>query len=76
MTLQAPRVETPSLQERLELLVLQRLGSRVRDLRVVVGHEGVILEGRAPTYHVKQLAQHAAMEVAEMPILANNIQVC
>jgi hypothetical protein len=61
--------------EHLELLVQRRLGSRVRDLRVVVRHDGVILQGRAATYHAKQLAQHAAMELGELPILANDIEV-
>ena len=70
-------VETvPSAEECLESLVQRRLGSRVRDLRVVVRHDGVILQGRAATYHAKQLAQHAAMELASMPILANDIEVC
>ena len=61
--------------EHLELLVQRRLGSRVRDLRVVVRHDGVILQGRAGTYHAKQLAQHATMELTTLPILANDIEV-
>jgi hypothetical protein len=61
--------------EHLELLVQRRLGSRVRDLRVLVRHDGVILQGRAGTYHAKQLAQHAAMELTSLPILANDIEV-
>jgi hypothetical protein len=59
----------------LESMVSRRLGSRIRDLRIIVRHDGVILQGRAPTYHAKQLAQHAAMEVANLPILANDIEV-
>ena len=62
--------------EHLELLVQRRLGSRVRDLRVLLRQDGVILQGRAGTYHAKQLAQHAAMELIELPILANDIEVC
>jgi hypothetical protein len=61
--------------EHLELLVQRRLGSRVRDLRVVVRQDGVILQGRAGTYHAKQLAQHATMELTDLPILANDIEV-
>jgi hypothetical protein len=67
---------SPFADECLESLVQRRLGSRVRDLRVVVRHEGVILQGRAATYHAKQLAQHAAMELAGVPIIANDIEVC
>jgi hypothetical protein len=62
--------------ERLETLLQRRIGNRVRDLRIVVRPEGIILQGRAPTYHAKQLAQHAAMELATVPILANDIEVC
>ncbi len=61
--------------EHLEMLVQRRLGSRVRELRVIVRPEGVILRGRTATYHAKQLAQHAAMELANKPILANDIEV-
>jgi hypothetical protein len=62
--------------EQLETLVMSRLGGRVRELRVLVRDDGLILQGRAPTYHAKQLAQHAAMEVGRLPILANDIEVC
>ncbi len=61
--------------DQLEALVQSRLGGRVRDLRVVVRDDGLILQGRALTYHAKQLAQHAAMEVGRLPILANDIEV-
>jgi hypothetical protein len=59
----------------LELLVQRRVGSRVRDLRVLVRSNGIILQGRSSTYHAKQLAQHAAMAFTELPILANDIEV-
>ncbi len=62
--------------EQLEELVQRRLRGRVRNLRVVLRDQGLILQGRAPTYHAKQLAQHAAMEVVRLPILANDIEVC
>ena len=64
-----------SEEERLENLLQTRLGSRIRDLRVQVLDSGLILQGRAKTYHAKQLAQHAAMELSEVPILANEIEV-
>jgi hypothetical protein len=62
-------------QERLEGLLQRRLGNRVRNLRVQVLPRGIVLRGRTTTYHAKQLAQHAAMELADRPILANDIQV-
>ncbi len=60
----------------LETLVQRRLGARVRKLRVIVRHDGVILQGLASTYYAKQLAQHAAMDLADLPIVANEIEVC
>jgi hypothetical protein len=59
----------------LETEVRRRLGSRVSNLSIICCDKGVILEGRALTFHAKQLAQHTAMEVADLPILANNILV-
>lgn len=62
--------------ERLEMLVQRRLGSRVRDFRIVLRPDGVILQGRATTYHAKQIAQHAVMEITNLSIVANDIDVC
>lgn len=62
-------------QEHLETLMQRRLGNRIRDLRVVWREDGLVLLGRAATYHAKQLAQHAAMELCSVPILANDIEV-
>jgi hypothetical protein len=73
----ASLIEEPitSQTDHLEGLVQRRMGHRVRDFRLVVRPNGVILQGRAPTYHAKQLAQHAAMELVGLPILANDIEV-
>ena len=70
-------LESPRLteEERLECLMQSRLGNRVRNLRVRVLADGLVLQGRTTTYHAKQLAQHAAMELAPTPILANDIEV-
>jgi hypothetical protein len=65
-----------SQKEQLEALLQRRLGNRVRDLGVLVLPEGIVLQGRTSTYHAKQLAQHAAMELCPLPILANDIDVC
>jgi hypothetical protein len=64
-----------SEEERLESMLVRRLGSRIRDLRVILLPDGLILQGRTATYHAKQIAQHVAMEVADLPILANEIIV-
>jgi hypothetical protein len=61
--------------EQLEALVQRRLSGRIRDLRLIVRPHGIILQGWTVTYHAKQLAQHAAMELTELPVLANDIEV-
>ena len=70
------RVSEEAYADSLEALMLGRLGGRVRELRVFVRDNGVILQGRTYTYHAKQLAQHAAMEISGLPILSNDIEVC
>ncbi|MSQ94658.1 MAG: hypothetical protein EXR98_08880 [Gemmataceae bacterium] len=64
-----------SEEERLETMLTRRLGNRIRDLRVILLADGLILKGRTATYHAKQVAQHVAMEVANLPIVANEIEV-
>jgi hypothetical protein len=60
---------------RLEGQVHCRLSGRLRGFRLQVEGSGLILAGRAPSYHVKQLAQHAVMEATSLAILANEIEV-
>lgn len=67
-------VSTPV--ERLEGLLQRRLGNRIRDLKVLRLPAGIILQGRTTTYYAKQLATHAALELADEPVLANDIEVC
>jgi hypothetical protein len=71
---------TPALNafhetERLEGLVSRRLGNRIHDMQIVLREAGLVLRGWAETYYAKQEAQHAAMELAGVPILANEIEV-
>jgi len=63
--------------DQLEALIQRRLLGRawVRGFRVQIHKQGLVLQGRAPTYYAKQLAQHAAMEVGGLLILANEIEV-
>jgi hypothetical protein len=65
----------PVSAEFLETLVQRRLGTRIRGLRVIVHEDGIMLQGVVSTYHAKQLAQHAAMDLTDLPILANDIEV-
>ena len=63
------------MAEQLEAHVQAFLNGRVRDLRVVISADGIVLQGRAYTYYAKQLAQHAVMKATPLPILANDIEV-
>jgi len=37
--------------------------------------EGLVLSGEAPSFHVKQLAQHAVRQLTRLPIARNEIEV-
>jgi hypothetical protein len=61
--------------EQVEEVLRQRLCGRVRQLRVLVRGEGVVLQGAAANYYGKQLAQHYAHKLFRLPIIANEIEV-
>jgi hypothetical protein len=70
------RLGDASLAERIEGSIERRTCGRVRDLRVVCTENLVILRGRARTYHAKQLAQEAALDLTgEQIILSNQIWI-
>lgn len=60
----------------LEQQIKARVGSHIRQLRVTCQDDGVILQGIAVTFYAKQLAQHLVRQVTDLPILANQIEVC
>ncbi len=70
-------IECPSepLCGRVERIVNLRTAARVKDLQVDVQGQDVILRGIAPTYYVKQLATHAALDEIEQFTLTNDIDV-
>ena len=69
------RLPSPEAVHRLESNVKRHLIGRLRDFRMVVQDNGVILHGRTPSYYAKQLAQEAVREATKLPILANVISV-
>ena len=71
------RLDLPGPDEiaRLEELVQSRLNGRLRSFQLAIRDHGLVLRGRAATYHTKQLAQHAIMGATQVPILANNVEV-
>ena len=52
-----------------------RCGDQVRDLRLIVRQDGLILQGRARTYDGKQWAQEVAKSVLGLAIVGNEIEV-
>lgn len=49
---------------------------RIRDLHVVYSEDRIILQGRSRTYHAKQLAHQAVLDLTDgYPLLANQIVV-
>ncbi len=68
---------TPSdFSTNVEGFIRKRLNGRISDLRIVLQGNGVVLQGHAPTFYAKQLAQLAVMKLTDRPIVANLIEVC
>lgn len=66
----------PELAERLEGYIERRASGRIRDLHVVCSDNSIILQGRSRTYHAKQLAQQAVLDLTDgHPLLTNQIVV-
>jgi len=53
-----------------------RLGGRSRDVRVALRGGGLVLSGRCPSHHAKQVVQHEVSEFYGLPVLHNGIDVC
>jgi hypothetical protein len=66
-----------SLTEVVTQRVAVRTGRRVRNLVVEITNsgEGIVLRGRADSFHVKQLAQQGAREALPNASLKNVIEV-
>jgi hypothetical protein len=61
--------------ERVEAHVRRRVWGQVKGLELLVLDRGILIRGRAHTYYVKQLAQHAVLETSQLPLAANEIEV-
>ena len=65
------------LAEQIEGHIERKASGRIRDLHVVCSDESIILQGRSRTYHAKQLAQQAVLDLTDgFPSLTNQIVVC
>jgi hypothetical protein len=63
------------LRVELEQHVRSRTGRNLRDLDIELSTESVTLHGLAPTFYVKQLAQHCIQELLPNIDLRNLIKV-
>jgi hypothetical protein len=66
---------SPETVEELQAELQRWLCRRVVGLRVLVRQDRVVLQGRAFTYHAKQLAQHAVLQRVRPHFLVNEIEV-
>jgi len=65
-----------SLAEEITRLVQSRTGGQIVGLNVSVAGADVIISGRTTTYYLKQLATHAALDLAgRIATLTNDIVV-
>jgi osmotically-inducible protein OsmY len=67
--------EAEKLAAKIERAVWRKTSGRIRNLRVQINRQGVLLTGRCDTYYAKQMAQHAAMSVHKTLQLTNQIEV-
>lgn len=69
-------VSQRALAEQLEGYIERRASGRIRDLHVVCSDDAIIIQGRSRTYHDKQLAQQAVLDLTDgSPQLTNQIIV-
>jgi hypothetical protein len=59
-----------------ELRIQCQLAGRIFGFEVSLLDQGLVLRGRARTYYAKQLAQQAVMKCIDLPVWANEIEVC
>ena len=73
-----PRLGQNDLEaaEYLKVHINRVANGRIRDLRVVYSGDSIVLQGRSRTYHAKQLAHQAVLDLTDgFPLLANQIVV-
>jgi hypothetical protein len=61
--------------EAIEQRLQRQLGTRIRQLRVSIEPNGLVISGRCCSYHDKQLAQHLAADVSRLNVADNRIEV-
>jgi len=71
-----PQSSPEQLATFIEDHVARAVNGCIRDLHVVYSHDQIILQGRSRTYHAKQVAHQAVLDLTDgFPLLANRIVV-
>jgi hypothetical protein len=69
----------PTVESRSPAQVAREVGrvlrGRLKRFDIERKDDGLILSGQAPTFYVKQLAQHAVRRLSRVPIASNDIEV-
>lgn len=65
-----------TVAETIESLIRLRTGGMIRDLRVEIAEDTVIVSGRTASYYNKQLATHGARAAIGDRQLRNEIEIC
>ena len=64
-----------TLKQQVESRVLQSTHGRIRNLMVEENQGRVVVRGRVPSHHTKQLALHGALELVSFDRFSSNITV-
>lgn len=61
--------------DRIAVRVMGRLAGQLLRLRILVRHDGFVLQGRVRSYYAKQLVQEAVRKATDMRIAENAVEV-
>lgn len=64
-----------SREVRIRQAIASRTSGRIRKLEIAVEGSKLVITGQSSTYYGKQLATHAALDVAETLVIQNDVVV-
>lgn len=64
------------MEDKIERHLTCSMGPRIKDLRVEVSGDQIVLQGRTNTYYGRQLAQHGVLDLIPSARVVNAIEVC
>jgi hypothetical protein len=70
-----PHTEVLDRETLIRQAVDQRTSGRIRGLQVLLEGSRLVITGRSATYYSKQLATHAALDVADALVIQNDVVV-